>query len=568
MTKKNRSTANSKKSWLMVILRVVFLVAIWFLGNSIVIQGFTPSAITKTPVELYETLANNSTVIVAVVATHVILFAIIPWFFVRSSTFIILQASKAWRSKESASDAYLISAILLQQLTLSLILGYEGYADISSYEWIPTLLALGLCVAFIIIYRKSHEWTRKISPATLIFRSRRFTLFVVGIIGLLSLPFMLLFQQNLSYILAAFFLFEAAYVVYAAKSAKKPVGATKKTLANISNRFLLSYLVLAISCAAWIIIFAVVVFNASSPYLHQERLANLAIRHIGNKPGGEAEVMIDVNSVEANTSAIKGDVRVCISRSTIARLSPNTKELVLHIDNDNGANYFFTDTASKLDLADSSNDPLANCLHPDDYRGFMVRDVLIYGTGHSLKSYYPNDSYTFNVFAMIQVGPDDTPIIPNLYIHNRGTNSTELKMGDTGWLNGWAQATFMLQRSLISQLYIYLVALAPLIVITIVAVLVLAGKRLHDDARDYVIGVALAILAILPTRSVLVPSDIVGLTMVDYIFGLEIMSSVVLVSLYYVRTMIDSSRQLPLCDEQHLLSLTSRKQNDTAKSGK
>jgi hypothetical protein len=80
--------------------------------------------------------------------------------------------------------------------------------------------------------------------------------------------------------------------------------------------------------------------------------------------------------------------------------------------------------------------------------------------------------------------------------------------------------TVAVARPARTELYVVAVALIPLVFALLLLAVFLRRPR-KDAGPEGIVGVAAVLLAILPIRLVLVPSEISGLTLVDYGLGVE-----------------------------------------------
>ena len=86
---------------------------------------------------------------------------------------------------------------------------------------------------------------------------------------------------------------------------------------------------------------------------------------------------------------------------------------------------------------------------------------------------------------------------------------------------GQTVLTIRLARPASTKLYVFVLAVLPLIfalLLLIVFVRRPAGAAIRGEV---IAGIAATLLAVLPIRLVLVPSELTGLTLVDYLLGLE-----------------------------------------------
>jgi hypothetical protein len=98
---------------------------------------------------------------------------------------------------------------------------------------------------------------------------------------------------------------------------------------------------------------------------------------------------------------------------------------------------------------------------------------------------------------------------------------------------GLDQLEVVFTRPRSGQLFILVMALAPVLLIAVIAHLSFTRR---STAFEFPLEVTAALVALLPLRSVLVPSDLPGLTVIDYLLGIEVMALIGLVAVGYTLT--------------------------------
>jgi hypothetical protein len=120
----------------------------------------------------------------------------------------------------------------------------------------------------------------------------------------------------------------------------------------------------------------------------------------------------------------------------------------------------------------------------------------------------------------------------NIYI-NRSDNLQDVRVKSATFLESPNRLDIVFTRPWSRQLYIFVMALAPVLLVVIIAHLAFTRR---STAFEFPLEVTAALVALLPLRSVLVPSDLPGLTVIDYILGIEVMALIGLVAISYTRT--------------------------------
>jgi hypothetical protein len=139
---------------------------------------------------------------------------------------------------------------------------------------------------------------------------------------------------------------------------------------------------------------------------------------------------------------------------------------------------------------------------------------------------FPSDSYQVGLLAQLTILTHQSQeVLPNaaLYIKvGPRLNSfvvTALRPGETD------HVSLLISRQKRVIVWYYAIALAP-------AVLILTLLwQLINNARPITLEAGIGIIAILPLRQVIVPSDIIGITRIDILLGFEVIAMILLVAL-------------------------------------
>lgn len=153
---------------------------------------------------------------------------------------------------------------------------------------------------------------------------------------------------------------------------------------------------------------------------------------------------------------------------------------------------------------------------------------------------YPNDWYALDVMIEVVLPPelalgvdadDFGTMVPFTLFVEAGTELTHTSLGishdtvDVPYLSrmypiSFARVLVLVTRDTNTQLFVYGVSLLPLALFFVL--LTLLRTQRSDQLWDVLLGIGAGFLAVLPLRQVLVPSEVPGLTRVDFILGAEL----------------------------------------------
>lgn len=153
-----------------------------------------------------------------------------------------------------------------------------------------------------------------------------------------------------------------------------------------------------------------------------------------------------------------------------------------------------------------------------------VQNIFILGQARA----FPDDWYQLNDTVTVRAGQDANGdwLPSSLLMMTRDEDFSTTAHTDTRSLRTWPyehQLMFIISRPLSTILYTYWIATVPFVVLIGLLALQFISKRV-DSPKPYEVafGVAAALVAILPLRTVLVPSSLPGLTRLDIYFGIGI----------------------------------------------
>jgi hypothetical protein len=142
---------------------------------------------------------------------------------------------------------------------------------------------------------------------------------------------------------------------------------------------------------------------------------------------------------------------------------------------------------------------------------------------------FPNDWYELDVTTSIRAGRTLPSTV--LMMSREPDFSIDVHL-DTG---STPRVRFTLTRPFVTEFYTYLIAAMPFLLLALLfGPYVIGRKRFERDLHPHeiIFGVAATLVAILPLRTVLVPSSLPGLTRLDIWFGLGIAGLVAAVWIY------------------------------------
>jgi hypothetical protein len=181
--------------------------------------------------------------------------------------------------------------------------------------------------------------------------------------------------------------------------------------------------------------------------------------------------------------------------------------------------------------------------------------VITLGIRYSATNRYPDDWYAAATSFRMQL-PDgliwSTPYLTSSEIpadvqiaDTSGSTDKMLYLSDSSFLENTDEDPFsanpsisiIVRRPALTQLFVWSMALTPALLLPVI-LFQLIGERKEDHApsrtaRNVSLELAAAVLAILPLRQVLVPSEVQGLTTVDYLLGAELAAFIGIVVVYY-----------------------------------
>lgn len=118
------------------------------------------------------------------------------------------------------------------------------------------------------------------------------------------------------------------------------------------------------------------------------------------------------------------------------------------------------------------------------------------------------------------------------------SNSSFLQHTDEGPYSSNPSISIIVRRPPLTQLFVWSMALTPALLLPIIVIQLISERReagaSSKTARNVSLELAAALLAILPLRQVLVPSEVQGLTTVDYLLGAELAIFIGIVVIYYM----------------------------------
>lgn len=163
----------------------------------------------------------------------------------------------------------------------------------------------------------------------------------------------------------------------------------------------------------------------------------------------------------------------------------------------------------------------------DHYSAFLSIGMLIPGVHDLTDPKWPTYAHQFN--PVYQYGRQYTlaggeQIATSPRCIARGTDRCYI-----------AGHTITVSRGLAEILYIYVVAVTPLVFALLFVHLLFFNPRYkHEPIQEFMAALVAAILAILPLRVILVPAEIGGLTRVDILLGVGLVAIVSAVVIKYV----------------------------------